>query len=208
MIKSMTGYGSAKGSVEGLEIGIELKSVNNKFLDTSVRLPRGFLFAEEAIKSAVQSHISRGKVDVFVNVESAGADDICVKVNNSLLKGYLDAINQISQDYSLPNELSAFAVSRLPDVLTIEKKELDAEAITAGISSIVEEALNRGHDVTAVVRSSNKSKAQKVIEKDLFDLTKEDLVNVITEAIKKSTRQENFLLNISHDLRGHLNVSI
>ena len=59
MIKSMTGYGSAKGTVEGLEITVELKSVNNRYLDTSVRLPRSFLFAEEAIKSAVQSHISR-----------------------------------------------------------------------------------------------------------------------------------------------------
>ena len=66
MIKSMTGYGSAKVSAEGLEITIELKSVNNRYLDTSVRLPRSFLFVEDAIKSAVQRHISRGKVDVFV----------------------------------------------------------------------------------------------------------------------------------------------
>ena len=65
MIKSMTGYGSAKGTVEGIEVCVELKSVNNKFLDTSVRLPRSFLFAEETIKSAVMSHITRGKVDVL-----------------------------------------------------------------------------------------------------------------------------------------------
>ncbi len=61
MIKSMSGYGSAKGTVEGIEVTVELKSVNNKFLDTSVRLPRSFIFAEETLKSAVQSHISRGK---------------------------------------------------------------------------------------------------------------------------------------------------
>ena len=69
MVKSMTGYGSAKGQAEGLEISVELKSVNNRFLDTAVRLPRSFLFAEDAVKSAVQSHISRGKVDVFVTVD-------------------------------------------------------------------------------------------------------------------------------------------
>ena len=68
MIKSMTGFGSAKGTVEGIEVTVELKSVNNRYLDTSVRLPRSFMFAEEAIKSAVQSHISRGKVDVFVSI--------------------------------------------------------------------------------------------------------------------------------------------
>ena len=89
MIKSMTGYGSAKGTVEGLEITVELKSVNNRYLDTSVRLPRSFLFAEEAIKAAVQAHISRGKVDVFVTVDTSDAGDMTVKVNEPLLRGYI-----------------------------------------------------------------------------------------------------------------------
>ena len=87
MIKSMTGYGSAKGTVEGLEISVELKSVNNRYLDCSVRLPRSFLFAEEMVKSCVQKHISRGKVDVFVSVNSSGASDMAVQVNEALLKG-------------------------------------------------------------------------------------------------------------------------
>ena len=142
MIKSMTGYGSAKGSVEGLEINIELKSVNNKFLDTSVRLPRGFLFAEETIKSAVQSHISRGKVDVYVNVESSEAGDLCVKVNEALAQGYIDALNLIAEKYSLPNDLSALSLSRFPDVLTVEKKEHDADALAAGIALIAQQALD------------------------------------------------------------------
>ena len=141
MIKSMTGYGSAKGTVEGLEITVELKSVNNRYLDTSVRLPRSFLFAEEAIKSAVQSHISRGKVDVFISVDSSAAGDMTVKVNEPLLKGYIEAIQHISEEYSLVNDMTALSVSRFPDVLSVEKKDLDAEAISAGISDIVEEAL-------------------------------------------------------------------
>ena len=141
MIKSMTGYGSAKGTVEGLEITVELKSVNNRYLDTSVRLPRSFLFAEEAIKAAVQSHISRGKVDVFVSVDTSAAGDMTVKVNEPLLKGYIEAILHISQEYSLENDMTAMSVSRFPDVLTVEKKDLDAEAISAGISAIADEAL-------------------------------------------------------------------
>lgn len=141
MIKSMTGYGSAKGSVEGLEINIELKSVNNKFLDTSVRLPRGFLFAEEAIKSAVQSHISRGKLDVYVNVESSEADDLCVKVNDGLVQGYVDALAHISEKFGLPNDVTALSISRFPDVLSVEKKELDSAALASGISEIAEQAL-------------------------------------------------------------------
>ena len=142
MIKSMTGYGSAKGSVEGLTISVELKSVNNRYLDTSVRLPRSFLFAEDAVKAAVQRHISRGKVDVFVSVDSSEAGDMTVKVNEGLLRGYMDAIRSIAKEYDLPDDLSALAVSRFPDVLSVEKKDLDAEAISAGIVEIAEQALN------------------------------------------------------------------
>lgn len=141
MIKSMTGYGGAKGSVEGLEISVELKSVNNRYLDTSVRLPRSFLFAEDAVKTAVQQHISRGKVDVFISVDSSAAEDMTVKVNEPLLKGYIQAISQISRDYGLSNDITAMSVSRFPDVLSVEKKDLDAEAITAGIISVAENAL-------------------------------------------------------------------
>lgn len=141
MIKSMTGYGSAKGTVEGIEVCVELKSVNNKFLDTSVRLPRSFLFAEETIKSAVMSHITRGKVDVFVTVDSSMADDMVVKVNEPLLKGYIDALRHIAEENDLPNDITAMSVSRFPDVLNVEKKELDAEAVAAGIRDITEQAL-------------------------------------------------------------------
>ena len=141
MIKSMTGYGSAKGAVEGLEISVELKSVNNRYLDCSVRMPRSFLFAEDMVKARVQAHISRGKVDVFVNVNSSESGEMVVRVNEALLNGYVEAIRHIAEEYGLPDELSAQGVSRYPDVLTVEKKDLDAEAISQGMSQIVEAAL-------------------------------------------------------------------
>ncbi len=141
MIKSMTGYGSAKGTVEALEITVELKSVNNRYLDTSVRMPRSFLFAEDAVKSVVQSHISRGKVDVFVSVDASETEEMNVKVNEALLKGYIEALSHIAQEYKLPNDMTAMSVARFPDVLTVEKKDMDAEAITAGIAAIAEQAL-------------------------------------------------------------------
>ncbi len=141
MIKSMTGYGSAKATVEGLDISIELKSVNNRFLDSSVRLPRSFLFLEDKIKSLVQAHISRGKVDVYLSVDSSAAGEMTVKVNEALLQGYLDALAYIGQRFGLPNDASVMRVSRFPDVLTVEKKDLDADAILAGITPVVEAAL-------------------------------------------------------------------
>ncbi len=141
MIKSMTGYGSAKGQAAGLDISVELKSVNNRYLDTSVRLPRSFLFAEDAVKSAVQSHISRGKVDVFVTVDASSAGDVTVRINEPLLKGYINAVRHIADEYSLSDNLTALDVSRLPDVLSVEKKDLDAEEISAAVTRITEQAL-------------------------------------------------------------------
>lgn len=141
MIKSMTGYGSAKGSVGDLVISVELKSVNNRYLDASVRMPRSFLFAEDAVKSAIGRHISRGKVDMFVNVDSSAANNMSVKVNEPLLQGYLDAIRLIADKYGLENDLSAVSAGRFPDILYVEKEDLDADTISEGIVAIAEEAL-------------------------------------------------------------------
>lgn len=141
MIKSMTGYGSASGSAQGFNISVELKSVNNRFLDTSVRMPRSFMFAEDTVKSAVQRHISRGKVDVFVTVNSAGTDEVCVKVNEALLKGYVTAVKHIAEEYGLNDDVSAMSVARFPEVLTVEKADIDTEAVAAAIGELTELAL-------------------------------------------------------------------
>lgn len=141
MIKSMTGYGNAKGKIGELEISVELKSVNNRYLDASVRMPRSFLFAEDAVKAAISRHISRGKVDMFINVDTSAAGNMNVKVNEPLLRGYIDAIQKISEEYGLANDLTALSVSRFPDILIVEKEDLDAEAISDGIVNIVEQAL-------------------------------------------------------------------
>ena len=141
MIKSMTGYGSAKGTVEGMEVSVELKSVNNRYLDTSIRLPRSFIFAEDAVKSVVQNHISRGKVDVFVTVGASESDDVAVVVNEPLLKGYIEALEHIAKEYGLANDATALSLCRMPDVLTVEKKDVDAETISQGIVEVAEKAL-------------------------------------------------------------------
>jgi len=141
MICSMTGYGSAKKVAAGFDISVDLKSVNNRYLETSVRLPRSFLFAEEGVKSTVQKHISRGKVDVFISINSAGTDDVKVTVNEPLLRGYMNAVAHIAEEYSVSGEVSAVTASRFPDVLIVESSTLDAEAVSAAVCDTVEEAL-------------------------------------------------------------------
>lgn len=140
-ILSMTGYGSAKGVVEGLSITVELKSVNNRYLDVSVRMPRGFLFAEEAVKAAVQKHISRGKVDVFISVDASQAADTVVRVNEPLLSAYLDAIQAIAEQHHLVNDVTAMSAARFQDVLTVEKAEADQDALREGLTALAEQAL-------------------------------------------------------------------
>ena len=141
MIKSMTGYGGAKGSAEGISVSIELKSVNNRYLDVSVKLPRTMLFAEEPIKAAVGRHISRGKVDVFVTVDQSASDDMEVRVNEPLLKGYIEALSAAAEKFGLQNDMTVMSLCRLPDVLSTDRREIDSSALMTGITEILERAL-------------------------------------------------------------------
>ena len=138
---SMTGYGSAKGSVEGQEITVELKSVNNRYLDCSVRLPRNFLFAEDTVKQAVSAGVSRGKVDVFVSAQASQDSGTVVSVNKELARGYRDAVARIAETLGLESGLNAFSLARFPDVLTVERRELDKDKAAAALSEITAKAV-------------------------------------------------------------------
>lgn len=138
---SMTGYGSAKGSVEGQEITVELKSVNNRYLDCSVRLPRNFLFAEDTIKQAVSAGVSRGKVDVFVSAQASQDSGTVVSMNEELARGYRDAVARIAETLGLESGLNAFSLARFPDVLTVERRELDKDKAAAALSEITAKAV-------------------------------------------------------------------
>ncbi|MBR1658732.1 MAG: YicC family protein [Oscillospiraceae bacterium] len=141
MIRSMTGYGGAKGDCAGLTLRVEIRSVNNRYLDCAVRLPRNLLFAEDAVKTTVQEHVSRGKADVFVTLEGTASDDVTVKINEALAREYAAAIGTLGETLGLECELNALALSRLPDVTTLEKRDLDAEAVSAAIAELTERAL-------------------------------------------------------------------
>ncbi len=137
----MTGYGSAKGSVEGQEITVELKSVNNRYLDCSVRLPRNFLFADDTVKQAVSAGVSRGKVDVFVSAQASQDSGTVVSVNEELARGYRDAVARIAETLGLESGLNAFSLARFPDVLTVERRELDKDKAAAALSEITAKAV-------------------------------------------------------------------
>ena len=141
MIKSMTGYGRAVETVNGREFTVELRSVNNRYLDCSVKMPRSVSFAEEAVKQAVKQAVSRGKVDVFISVKSENSDDTKISLNASVLEGYLSAMRQMVSEYGVRDDISVSTVSRLPEVFTVEKPEVDEEQLKADLMSVVAKAL-------------------------------------------------------------------
>ena len=141
MIKSMTGYGRAQGSFSGGDITAEVKSVNNRYLDCGVKLPRGYAYLEEGVKSQVQKAISRGKVDVFITINAAGADNVKISVNEPVAKGYIDAMHRLVQEYGIQDDISASAISKFSDVFLVEKQEQDENEVKSAISGVVTEAL-------------------------------------------------------------------
>ena len=141
----MTGYGRARRTVNGRDITVEVRSVNNRYLDCSVKMPRAYIFAEDAVKALVQKNVSRGKVDVFVTVDSLGAEETVVAVNEPLAKSYIAALKKL---YDLGGgswvRSSCYAtdLARLPDVLTITKAEEDLDSLSADLCAVLEEALS------------------------------------------------------------------
>ena len=152
MVKSMTGYGRARQTLNGRDITVEVKSVNNRYLDATVKLPRAYIFTEDAIKQRVQKAVSRGKVDVFVSIDATGADETVVTVNEPLAKSYLEALRKISalNPSMLRGEYSAVDVARFPDVLTVTKAEEDLESVQRDICAVADEALANYNAMRAV----------------------------------------------------------
>ena len=141
MVKSMTGYGRAREQLNKRDITVELRSVNNRYLDCNVKMPRAYAFAEDAVKNLVQKHVSRGKLDVFISIDSTGADEAVVVVNHSLAESYLKAIRSLGENLSLESDINALTLSRFPEVLTVTKAEEDLEMLTADICQVALKAL-------------------------------------------------------------------
>ena len=141
MVKSMTGYGRAVETVNGREFTVELRSVNNRYLDCTVKLPRMLSFAEDAVKQAVKNTISRGKVDVFISVHAEGAADVKVTLNAPMVEGYLAAMKQMVDAYGVKDDISVSLISRMPEVFSVEKPEVDEEQLLSDLMGVVGKAL-------------------------------------------------------------------
>ena len=151
MIKSMTGYGRARELLNKRDITVEVRSVNNRYLDCTVKLTRMYAFAEDAVKQRVQQAVSRGKVDVFITVDASAADVAQVTVNRELAAQYAAAMGELAELCGpIAWKLTPEVLARFPDVLTVTKADEDLESVSADICAVLDEALAAYHTMRAV----------------------------------------------------------
>lgn len=141
LIRSMTGYGRGEGVLHDRAITVEVRAVNNRYLDCAVKIPRLYVFAEESIKAQVQKQVGRGKVDVLISIDATAADKVAVSLNRSVADGYYTALTQMRDAYNLKDDISVSLLSRFPDVFLVEKEQGDADVIAADLLQVLSQAL-------------------------------------------------------------------
>ena len=206
----MTGYGRAVAAVNGREFTVELRSVNNRYLDCTVKLPRALSFAEDAVKQAVKQAVSRGKVDVFISLKSDNAADTQITLNKAVVEGYLAAMEQMKEYPGVKDDVSISLLSRLPDVFSVEKPEVDEEQLLADLLEVTQQALSnydamrctegkaldadlrsRGQTILELVAQVEQGNAQTVVDyrarltaklQEVLSSTNIDESRILTEA--------------------------
>ena len=140
MIKSMTGFGRADMVSEQFRITVEMKSVNNRYLDISIRMPRPLYQLEAEIKQELKKYVQRGKVDVYINYEDLIDKSRGVQYNRALAEEYLQHLRQMAEDFDIPNDINVSHLSRYPEVLTMEEETADADEIWANLKGVLDQA--------------------------------------------------------------------
>lgn len=194
MIKSMTGYGKAQASVNGKDITVEIKSVNHRFFDFNTRIPRIYGFLEERLKSYLQKHINRGKLDVFVTIINTDDNAVEVSLDHSMLSGYIKAMNTMKDEYSLKDDISVSTVARFTDLFSVKKNEEDAEIIWEAVKTAADMALEgflsmrikEGERLKAdIVDSCKEIEGRIKIIEERAPLTVKEYREKLTERIKE-----------------------
>ncbi len=203
MVRSMTGYGRCEISVDGRDISVEIKSVNHRYFETSIRVTRGYSFIEDRLKKYLQTKINRGKVDVFVSIGASENEESDVTVNHSLAAGYVNALREIAERYGLPDDITATSVARYSDIFSVHKQPEDEEeiwntvlpAVDSALSDFIsmreaegermkDDVLNRAETIIGIVSEIEERSPQTVIE------YKAKLTERINELLENSTVDE------------------
>ncbi len=183
MIKSMTAFGRAKREGADKDITVEIKSVNSRFFDCNVKMPRAYLFLEERIKAYVQKNaVSRAKVDVFINVENHTSGVGSVKLDLDFAKSYIEALRELSREFSLPDDITTMAVAKSSDVFKYEREEEDTEREWEALKYVLDEAIS-GYNTMRCAEGQRieddikaKIEAVRAFAAEVEEISKEDTV--------------------------------
>ena len=133
MIKSMTGFGRCEFTDEKRKFTVELKSVNHRYLDVNIKMPKKLNFFESSIRALLKEYIERGKVDVYITYEDYTEDNYALKYNSALAAQYLDYLNRMAEEFGLENDIRVSNLSRYPDVLVMEEQDVDEKELWDGL---------------------------------------------------------------------------
>ncbi|NLL05146.1 MAG: YicC family protein [Clostridiaceae bacterium] len=142
MIKSMTGFGRGKSQTDGMECLVEIKTVNHRYSDVYIKIPRQISFLEDKVREVVSKSVSRGKADVFISFDDFSEDSKSILIDESLANAYVNTVRQLKEKYSLQDDISVSLIARFPDVLKVEKVEQDEEKIWKLLSEALDSAIN------------------------------------------------------------------
>ena len=146
MVRSMTGYGHAQATLHGRDISVEIRSVNHKYFDFSVRTSRGYSFVEDKIRNFVKERVSRGKIDVYVTILTVDETAAQVILNRSLAEGYIKALHELGAEFGLTDDITVSSVARYSDIFTVKRAEQGEDEIWNDLSGVLDEAV--GHFVS------------------------------------------------------------
>ncbi len=157
MVKSMTGFGRCSLALENMDILVEIRSVNHRYLEMSVRLPHAYSYLEDRLKKQVQQRVSRGKIDISLNIQFHGAEGLDVEVNEELAESYITAMRNANQKFQLQDDITISTILRFTDVFTLRKVQMDEEAVWAAVLPAVDESVDKFISMRIVEGESLKS---------------------------------------------------
>ncbi len=140
MIRSMTGFGRCEKVTQEYKISVEMKAVNHRYLDLSIKMPKKFNYFEAGIRNLLKKDIQRGKVDIFINFEDYTENKLCLKYNEALASEYMDCFKKMEERFGIPNDIKVSSLARMPEVLTMEEISEDEESIWKLLSQATQEA--------------------------------------------------------------------
>lgn len=172
---SMTGYGKGAASYDGRELTVELKSVNHRYLDVGLRLPRHLSFLEDGVRAGLSARLSRGHIDVFINYRNLRSDARTVEIDSPLLTAFVSAARRANETLGLADDLSLSAALRLPDVANVREADEDTDAVI----SLLNEALSAAIDALLIMRLAEGGRMETYLSACM------DTVLCLTEQIAK-----------------------